>query len=577
MCDSSLFGRSRMPHRINQYALVIFCNVVIGLSLQAYAAEPPPLLRAQSSEVALDPARPLKIGEDFYPVASRRLGETGRCVVRIVVDKSGDVHDPQIVTSSGFERLDAACIAAFSSGHMIPATENGFPIEKTVAIPINWSLNEIHTTSRQPMFAGFPVLDTIVVTAQIKPELEATNPAVSFSTSTCYLLVWIRSSGKIQAVQVVKSSGYPRLDDACRKAVINQKMLPWTRDGAAIDAWVIIPVEWRLRLTAKAPPQVPTADEPIAILAPNQSLGIDHVPDGVMPEKDTVCAAHILISETGSAEQITVTQSTGSPDLDKLCTDAMRPIKFIPAWRDGHSVAGTSDVWIGWSTTDSGAAPTIASTPSTSVPREKVQLSPQLIQTLHLKGLSLGMQKAAGSAERASCLLSLWYTGDGTIQGAQLVKASGFPKIDQACLQVVMGQKVEPLTSEREFGGWSRLPINWIFGNAEDAAQPLRIEPDPSIPALTSSGSMRPLLNYPSAALAQRVQGICKMHVAVSAAGAVSALEITQSTGSPALDLACKKAIYESPFVPATNGDQMVSGTTEVAIVWRLSPLNVSR
>jgi TonB family protein len=64
--------------------------------------------------------------------------------------------------------------------------------------------------------------------------------------------------------------------------------------------------------------------------------------------------------------------------------------------------------------------------------------------------------------------------------------------------------------------------------------------------------------------------GICEMHVAVTASGAVSSIEITQSTGSQALDQACKDAIYQSPFVPATQGDQPVNGTTEVAILWRL-------
>jgi TonB family protein len=302
----------------------------------------------------------------------------------------------------------------------------------------------------------------------------------------------------------------------------------------------------------------------LAVLAPNQALDIDHVPEGAIPLKDTVCSAHILVSPAGVAEQITVTQSTDLPNLDKICADAIRPLKFIPAQLNGHSIAAATDVWVGWSTSNMGAPSATANTNSTPLPHEKVLLSPQLIQTIQLKGLSLGMQKAAGSADRARCLISLWYTGDGVIRAAQLVKSSGFPLIDQACLQVVIGQQVEPLASEREFGGWSRLPIDWMFSRKAEGAPPPQMEPDPSIPALTPGGSMHLLANYPPAALARHAQGICKMHVSVSATGAVSALEITQSTGSTALDQACKDALYGSPYVPAT-------------INWRLPSSNLTR
>jgi TonB family protein len=87
---------------------------------------------------------------------------------------------------------------------------------------------------------------------------------------------------------------------------------------------------------------------------------------------------------------------------------------------------------------------------------------------------------------------------------------------------------------------------------------------------LPAGGAMHPLPNYPADALTHRAHGICQMHIAVLASGAVSSIEFRQSTGSEALDQACKEAIYQSPFVPAAEGGQPVSGTTEVAILWRL-------
>jgi hypothetical protein len=43
---------------------------------------------------------------------------------------------------TGYARIDQACLDAVAGGHFIPATENGKPIERTIALPIVWSLPE---------------------------------------------------------------------------------------------------------------------------------------------------------------------------------------------------------------------------------------------------------------------------------------------------------------------------------------------------------------------------------------------------------------------------------------------------
>lgn len=134
----------------------------------------------------------------------------------------------------------------------------------------------------------------------------------------------------------------------------------------------------------------------------------------------------------------------------------------------------------------------------------------------------------------------------------------------------MIGQKVEGMLPG-DTGGQTHVPIHWVFGyKPEDAPPQAKIILDPSIPQLPAGGAIHPLPNYPADALAQHAHGICKMHIAVSAVGAVSSIEITQSTGSASLDSACKQAVTESSFVPATIGGQPASGTTDVAIVWRL-------
>lgn len=91
------------------------------------------------TDVALDPAHPI-LFEDFYPAESKRTGEQGRCVVQMTVGKDGVVTQQSIVTSSGFPRLDRACLASVSGQHLIPATENGAPVADVVSMPIDWKL-----------------------------------------------------------------------------------------------------------------------------------------------------------------------------------------------------------------------------------------------------------------------------------------------------------------------------------------------------------------------------------------------------------------------------------------------------
>jgi protein TonB len=95
-----------------------------------------------STKVRTDPKHPLRIGEDYYPDASRRANEEGRCVVRVTVAADGRIIGASIQTSSGFDRLDQACLKGVRGQHMLAATEDGKPIEQTILMPISWKLSD---------------------------------------------------------------------------------------------------------------------------------------------------------------------------------------------------------------------------------------------------------------------------------------------------------------------------------------------------------------------------------------------------------------------------------------------------
>jgi TonB family protein len=214
----------------------------------------------------------------------------------------------------------------------------------------------------------------------------------------------------------------------------------------------------------------------------------------------------------------------------------------------------------------------LAHAQSTWDPDAKPAATPQLIQSAFQRGLNPALSKAAGKVDHASCLLGVWYNAKGTILAEQIIKSSGHPEIDQACLATAIGQPLTvPVLLDPGTGGWTQLPIVWNFGKrtADNKAQP--IEADPAIPALRQGDAMHVAAPYyPEAAVAARAHGICKLHVTVSEAGDVDALEITQSTGSVDLDQACLDAIYDAPFIPARREGKFVSGSTDVVLDWRL-------
>jgi len=76
-----------------------------------------------------------------YPSQSRRMGETGKAVVRLTTDETGRVVKTSVVTSSGSTRLDTAAVNAVQAMRCKPYLENGRAVAVTAQQPINFELN----------------------------------------------------------------------------------------------------------------------------------------------------------------------------------------------------------------------------------------------------------------------------------------------------------------------------------------------------------------------------------------------------------------------------------------------------
>ncbi len=70
-------------------------------------------------------AHAIRLPRPDYPMVSRRRGEEGQVVLEVTVGADGTVLDFRLGTSSGFERLDRAALAAIRDAAFSPATSFG--------------------------------------------------------------------------------------------------------------------------------------------------------------------------------------------------------------------------------------------------------------------------------------------------------------------------------------------------------------------------------------------------------------------------------------------------------------------
>lgn len=75
-----------------------------------------------------------------YPALSRRLGEQGKVVVRVLIGVDGRAQQAEIRSSSGYERLDQAALATVRNWRYVPGTRNGIPEAMWFNVPVNFVL-----------------------------------------------------------------------------------------------------------------------------------------------------------------------------------------------------------------------------------------------------------------------------------------------------------------------------------------------------------------------------------------------------------------------------------------------------
>ena len=118
-------------------------------------AEPQPAPPPVSAPVAVAPAPPpaparvelpssnadyLQNPKPVYPPVSKRLGEQGKVIVRVLIAVDGSAQDAQVKESSGYDRLDRAALETVLKWRYVPGKRGGVPEAMWFNVPIHFVL-----------------------------------------------------------------------------------------------------------------------------------------------------------------------------------------------------------------------------------------------------------------------------------------------------------------------------------------------------------------------------------------------------------------------------------------------------
>jgi protein TonB len=112
----------------------------------------PPIAAPVAPAPAPAPAGPAKVelpstNADYlqnpkpaYPPISKRLGEQGKVIVRVLIGTDGTAQKAEVAESSGFDRLDQAAVTTVLKWRYVPGKRGGVPEAMWFRVPINFVL-----------------------------------------------------------------------------------------------------------------------------------------------------------------------------------------------------------------------------------------------------------------------------------------------------------------------------------------------------------------------------------------------------------------------------------------------------
>ncbi|WP_323740734.1 energy transducer TonB [Caenimonas koreensis] len=108
--------------------------------LSSPSAPPAPSPAPARVELPSTSAEYLQNPKPAYPPLSKRLGEQGSVIVRVLIGPDGLPQRAELYKASGFDRLDQAALATVMKWRYVPGKRAGVPETMWAYVPINFVL-----------------------------------------------------------------------------------------------------------------------------------------------------------------------------------------------------------------------------------------------------------------------------------------------------------------------------------------------------------------------------------------------------------------------------------------------------
>ena len=191
----------------------------------------------------LDPSKPHIL---IYPPIATWNEQQGTVVVDVAVGSDGWVRDARIVTSSGYQQLDAAALVTVGYWHYLPETRDGVAVASAHRTQLIFNLNFGNSNARwmvrpePPPPLSNDLKDVAVDTSHFVLYPQMARRSAQSGDVTLNILV--RGEGYVSDALVVRSSGFSQLDSAALISAGYWDFLPATKNGSPIDAWKTVRV-----------------------------------------------------------------------------------------------------------------------------------------------------------------------------------------------------------------------------------------------------------------------------------------------------------------------------------------------
>jgi protein TonB len=100
----------------------------------------PAAVTSHRVELPSSDAQYLQNPKPSYPAISKRLGEQGKVMVRVLIGVDGRAQKAEVAQSSGYERLDQAALNTVLAWRYVPGKRGGVPEAMWFNVPINFIL-----------------------------------------------------------------------------------------------------------------------------------------------------------------------------------------------------------------------------------------------------------------------------------------------------------------------------------------------------------------------------------------------------------------------------------------------------